>query len=251
MSPRPRAPVVRPEGWELVLEDDDVVGRSRHLGRKPPGTVGQSGQKSAGGSMVRSWRWVAVITHCSRKGCQRSSDTSVPLLGRTSSRSMSLGRCPRVMPPQLFTRARGLRPLRSAPLPPEHLPRFRPLRPRDGWNSRWNQDDDQSLAQAPWTRPRREPETHQFAFDFRDQHGVFVLPMSSPTRYLFFLRQAAAPAMNLFCSCGGRARTGVGIHDHLPRILQIDRLHAAAFACHCEKLSTSILYLPVNSLEPK
>src|SRR5712664_2175840 len=45
-----------------------------------PGTVGQRGQKSAGGSMVRSWRWVAVITHCSRKGCQRSSDTSVPFL---------------------------------------------------------------------------------------------------------------------------------------------------------------------------
>src|SRR3981189_2962383 len=69
------------------------VGAATSVG-KPPGNVGQSGQKSAGGSMVRSWRWVAVITHCSRKGCQRSSDTSAPLLAGGIHRSRRRRRRP-------------------------------------------------------------------------------------------------------------------------------------------------------------
>src|SRR5437016_5355880 len=55
---------------------------------------------------------------------------------------------------------------------------------------------------------------------------VFVLPMSSPTKYLSFFVNAPLQGRNLFCSCGHPARAGVGIHDHLPRILQINGLHA-------------------------
>src|SRR5213079_3361517 len=55
---------------------------------------------------------------------------------------------------------------------------------------------------------------------------VLVLPISSPTRYLSFFAKPPLP-MNLFYFRGHRARAGVGIHDHLPRVLQIDGLHAA------------------------
>src|SRR5215467_1686342 len=55
---------------------------------------------------------------------------------------------------------------------------------------------------------------------------VFVLPMSSPTRYLSFFANPPLQGRNLFCSCGFRARARFGIHDHLPRVLQINRLHA-------------------------
>ena len=54
---RPRG--VRGERGELVLEDHDVVGLSGDFGREAPGFVGSSGQYSAGGRKVRSWRCVA------------------------------------------------------------------------------------------------------------------------------------------------------------------------------------------------
>src|SRR5258705_7834245 len=49
---------------------------------------------------------------------------------------------------------------------------------------------------------------------------VFVLPISSPTRYLSFF--AKTLSCFLFCSCHRRA--GVGVHHHLPRIAKINRV---------------------------
>src|SRR5689334_2550145 len=54
---------------------------------------------------------------------------------------------------------------------------------------------------------------------------VFVLPMSSPTRYLSFFANPPLQERNLFGSCRHRARAGVGIHHHLARVLQINGLH--------------------------
>src|SRR5215471_5575944 len=65
---------------------------------------------------------------------------------------------------------------------------------------------------------------------------VFVLPMSSPTRYLSFFAKSAAPHSNLLCSCGHRARAGVGIHDHLPRVLQVNGLHPAGMCLPLRKV---------------
>src|SRR5690348_16076193 len=52
---------------------------------------------------------------------------------------------------------------------------------------------------------------------------VFVLPMSSPTRYLSFFANPPLQGRNLFYFCGHRARAGIRIHDDLPRVLQINR----------------------------
>src|SRR2546430_952701 len=51
---------------------------------------------------------------------------------------------------------------------------------------------------------------------------VFVLPMSSPTRYLSFFANPPLLERELFCSRGHRTHAGVRVHNHLPRVLQID-----------------------------
>src|SRR5215472_5230052 len=90
---------------------------------------------------------------------------------------------------------------------------------------------------------------------------VFVLPMSSPTRYLSFFANPPPPEivsfshqptcrscssqtlhklkpvpLVLFCSCGHRAGAGVGIHDHLPRVLQINGLDPAGMGLPLRKV---------------
>src|SRR5215467_7023325 len=93
-------------------------------------------------------------------------------------------------------------------------------------------------------RPLRKPfdSAAPSARNFKDSPSisairieVLVLPISSPTRYLSFF--ANPPPPDLFCSCCCRSRAGIcsrsrctragiGIHDHLPGVLQINRLHA-------------------------
>src|SRR5437867_2089960 len=65
---------------------------------------------------------------------------------------------------------------------------------------------------------------------------VFVLPMSSPTRYLSFFANLPPPGENLFCFCGHRARAGVGIHDHLTGVLQINGLHSPGMRLPLRKI---------------
>src|SRR5712692_3538926 len=79
--------------------------------------------------------------------------------------------------------------------------------------------DDQALAKPLGLGRAKRQKLHKYAFDFRDQHACFRAADVQPDQVFVFLRQAAAPAMNLFCSRGGRPRSRVRIHDHLPRIL--------------------------------
>src|SRR6266566_3110557 len=87
--------------------------------------------------------------------------------------------------------------------------------------------DDQALAKPLGFSSAEGQELHKIAFDFRDQYASFRAADVQPNQVFVFLRQAAAPAMKLSCSCRRGSRAGVGVHDHLPRILQIDGLHAA------------------------
>src|SRR5579859_5448433 len=85
------------------------------------------------------------------------------------------------------------------------------------------------LTMSPLRRPfdSAAPRDRNFTISISAMRiEVFVLPMSSPTRYLSFFANPPLPGRNLFCSCADRARAGVGIHDHLPRVLQINGLHA-------------------------
>src|SRR6266481_2370779 len=156
---------------------------------------------------------------------------------RTSSRSMSRGRCPRVMPPRLFTprtwppatpiRASSTGTLatlsasstaRRMELTVESRLTIRPLRsPLDS-----AAPSARNLTSSPSTSASS---TH-----------VFVLPMSSPTKYLSFFAKPPLLGMKLFFSCRGHARAGIGIHDYLPRILQIDGLHMAGIRLPLRKI---------------
>src|SRR5690349_18190120 len=65
---------------------------------------------------------------------------------------------------------------------------------------------------------------------------VFVLPMSSPTRYLSFFANPPLQGRNLFYFCGHRARAGIRIHDDLPRVLQINGLHPPGMGLPLRKI---------------
>src|ERR1700686_206099 len=64
---------------------------------------------------------------------------------------------------------------------------------------------------------------------------VFVLPISSPTMYLsFLLNSMLLPALPGFRDRYPRA--GVGVQDHLPRILQIDGPYVACIGLPLRKI---------------
>src|ERR1700676_4769814 len=64
---------------------------------------------------------------------------------------------------------------------------------------------------------------------------VFVLPISSPTMYLsFLLNSMLLPALPGFRDRYPRA--GVGVQDHLPRILQIDGPYMACVGLPLRKI---------------
>src|SRR5260370_25370056 len=141
---------------------------------------------------------------------------------RTSSRSMSRARFPSEMPPRLLTPRTWLpaTPItadstgtlatpsasstaRRMELTVESRLTINPLRsPFD--------------SAAPSARKRN----CSFSISASNAH-VFVLPISSPTRYLSFF--AKSLSCFLFCPCHRCA--GVGVHHHLPRIPKIDRVH--------------------------
>src|SRR6266478_643432 len=119
---------------------------------------------------------------------------------RTSSRSMSRARFPSEIPPRLLTPRTWLPP---TPITVESRLTINPLRsPFD--------------SAAPSARKRN----CSFSFS-ASKAQVFVLPISSPTRYLSFF--AKTLSCFLFCSCHRCA--GVGVHHHLPRIPKINRVH--------------------------
>jgi len=163
----------------------------------------------------------STLNSCGRT-CRtsRSSEADVARAStarRTSSRSMSRDRCPRggVMHRGCFRRARARGPRRSPP-----LPQARSLRslPRGAAN---RTDVESRLTIRPWRRPLDPPRKRQKSDDpvsiSRDQEHVLCCRYPAPHRYLSFFAKPRS-AINLFLS-SRRARAGVGIHDHLPRIL--------------------------------
>src|SRR5258708_7655419 len=156
---------------------------------------------------------------------------------RTSSRSMSRGRCPRVMLPRLFT------PRTWPPATPTSASSTGTLATLSASSTarRMELTVESRLTIKPLrspldsAAPRARNLTSSPSTSARSTQ-VFVLPMSSPTRYLSFFAKPPLLGMKLFCSCRGCARTGIGIHYHLPRILQIDGLHMAGIRLPLRKI---------------
>src|SRR4051794_8379078 len=146
---------------------------------------------------------------------------------RTSSRSMSRGRCPSVTPPRLFT--------------PRTWPPATPIS-ADSTGTLATPSDSSAARRIELTvesrltiRPLRSPldSAAPSARNFTCSSSisaistdVLVLPMSSPTKNLsFFAKLAPAPELSRSRdrSCGA----AIGVQNHLPRILQIDGAHPA------------------------
>src|SRR6266849_5285037 len=146
---------------------------------------------------------------------------------RTSSRSMSRGRWPMLTPPRLFT------PRTWLPATPITADSTGTLATPSASSTarRMELTVESRLTIKPLRRPfdsaapSARKRTCSFSISASSTH-VFVLPISSPTRYLSFF--AKSLSCFLFCSCHRCA--GVGVHHHLPRIPEINRVH---WPCIC------------------
>src|SRR5215472_1281586 len=130
----------------------------------------------------------------------------------------------------------------------------------DGTN-RGIEIDDESFAQTLGFGRAKRQELYDFAFDFGDEDGSLCAAYIEPNYVFIFLRQIRRPQkpffslppafkfsssqtlhgpkpvlLALFCSCGHRARAGVGIHDHLPCVLQINGLDPAGMCLPLRKV---------------
>src|SRR5437016_8852866 len=184
-------------------------------------------------STMNSWGSTCRTSRSSGSEILRAASTA----RRTSSRSMSRACCPRVMPPQLFT-PRTWPP--ATPISASSTGTFATLSA-----SSTARRMELTVESRLTIRPLRSPLdsaapsarnlTSSPSTSASSTH-VFVLPMSSPTRYLSFFAKPPLLGMKLFCSCRGCARTGIGIHYHLPRILQIDGLHMSGIRLPLRKI---------------
>src|SRR5215472_13690959 len=151
---------------------------------------------------------------------------------RTSSRSISRGRVPSVIPPRLFT------PRTWLPATPMSASSIGTLATPSASSTARRME--LTVASRFTIKPLRKPldSAAPSARNFTRSPSisamrteVLVLPMSSPTRYLSFFTEPPLPMVVRFpCYCvflffrGSRYRAGVGVHDHLPCVLQINRL---------------------------
>src|SRR5229473_3495284 len=184
-------------------------------------------------STMNSWGSTWRTSRSSGSEMLRAASTA----RRTSSRSMSRGRCPRVMPPRLFT-PRTWPP--ATPISASSTGTFATLS-ASSTARRMELTVESRLTIRPLRSPldSAAPSARNFTSSpstSASSTQVFVLPMSSPTRYLSFFAKPPLLGMKLFFPCGGHARTGIGIHDHLPRILQIDGLHMAGIRLPLRKI---------------
>src|SRR5216683_3305207 len=146
---------------------------------------------------------------------------------RTSSRSMSRGRLPRVTPPRLLT------PRTWLPATPISADSTGTLATPSASSTarRMELTVESRLTISPLRKPfdSAAPSARNLTWSSSISAisaEVLVLPMSSSTRYLsFFAKRAPGPELSRFRDrCPG---AGVRVQDHLPRILQVDRAHAA------------------------
>src|SRR5882724_4391418 len=141
---------------------------------------------------------------------------------RTSSRSTSRARFPSEMPPLLLTPRTWLP---ATPITADSTGTF--ATPSASSTARRIELTVESrLTINPFRSPfdSAAPSARNRNCSFSNSASnahVFVLPISSPTRYLSFF--AKTLSCFLFCSCHRCA--GVGVHHHLPRITKIDRVH--------------------------
>src|SRR6266481_4385553 len=141
---------------------------------------------------------------------------------RTSSRSMSRARFPSEMPPRLLT------PRTWLPATPITADSTGTLATPSASSTarRMELTVESRLTINPLRSPfdSAAPSARKRNCSFSisaSKAQVFVLPISSPTRYLSFF--AKTLSCFLFCSCHRCA--GVGVHHHLPRIPKINRVH--------------------------
>src|SRR5215469_14460251 len=178
----------------------------------------------------RMLSWASTMNSCGRT-CKTSRSSGREMLRaastarRTSSLSMSRGRGPRVMPPRLFT------PRTWLPATPISASSTGTLATPSASSTarRIELTVESRLTMSPFRKPldSAAPSARNFTNSpsiSAMRMEVFVLPMSNPTRYLSFFANPPLLGQTLFCSHTGRAGARVRIHDHLPRILQIDGL---------------------------
>src|SRR5271154_1431395 len=159
---------------------------------------------------------------------------------RTSSRSISRARLPSVTPPRLFTPFTWLP---ATPIKADSTGTFATLS-ASSTARRIELTVESRFTIRPLRRPldSAAPSARNFiccsSISAINTH-VFVLPISSPTRYLSFLATPLPPtftAVISFCSRYGTACAGVRIDNHLARVLQIHRAHAPGIGLPLRKI---------------
>src|SRR5271155_111396 len=159
---------------------------------------------------------------------------------RTSSRSISRARFPSVMPPRLLTPRTWLP---ATPIKADSTGTFATLS-ASSTARRIELTVESRLTIKPLRNPldSAAPSARNFiccsSISAINTH-VFVLPISSPTRYLSFLATPLPPtftAVISFCSRPGTACAGVRIDHHLARVLQIHRAHAPGVGLPLRKI---------------
>src|SRR3984957_3132480 len=146
---------------------------------------------------------------------------------RTSSRSISRERCPRVTPPRLFT------PRTKLPATPITADSTGTLATPSASSTarRMELTVESRLTINPLRRPldSAAPRARNFTsspeISAISTH-VFVLPISNPITYLSFFAKLAPKTLILSRLRHRGAAARVGIQNHLPRILQVDGTHA-------------------------
>src|SRR5271154_1879435 len=187
----------------------------------------------------------STINSCGRT-CSTSRSTGNEMLReastarRTSSRSISRARLPSVTPPRLFT---PLTWLPATPINADSTGTFATLS-ASSTARRMELTVESRLTIKPLRRPfdSAAPSARNLtccsSISAISTH-VFVLPISSPTRYLSFLATALPPtftAVISFCSRHGIACAGVRIDYHLACVLQIHRAHAPGIGLPLRKI---------------
>ena len=113
--------------------------------------------------------------------------------------------------------------------------------------------DDQAFAQAFGFRRAQCQKLHLLFVDFRDQRARFCAADIQPDHIFVFLAQICAPAfdstLRSFATATPALESGFKITcREYCRSMDCTR---PALACHCEKFSASMRYLPEKSPPPK
>src|SRR5262249_16838174 len=112
-----------------------------------------------------------------------------------------------------------------------------------------------SPLRKPFRSPRPEARNFKFSSTISPMsHHVFVLPISNPTMYLSFFDKPPPPENFLLQFLLASIRAPQPELSGFSTICRVNckstECTQPAFACHCEKFSTSIRYFDVKSPAP-